>query len=93
MKKITVYFSSALLILFCTTLLFAADNLIVESKDAIVRDAKEIKEQVPEDFKAAKKELIRKSNEVKASAKQEVKNIREGLNKPIKPVTSEKKID
>jgi hypothetical protein len=90
MKKIIVYFSSTLLILFCTTL-FAADNVVVETKDSIVRDAKAIKEQAPEDFKEAKKEFIKKSNEVKTSAKQEAKDIREGLSKPIKPSTSEKK--
>lgn len=91
MKKIIVYFSSALLILFCTTPLFAADNTISETRDAIVRDAKSIKEQVPNDIKEVKKEFIKKSNEVKTSTTQELKDIREGLSKPIKPVTSETK--
>jgi len=91
MKKIIVCFSCTLLILFCTTSLFAADNVVVETKDAIVRDAKAIKEQVPNDFKEVKKEFIKKSNEVKTSTKQELKDIREGLSQPIKPATSETK--
>jgi gas vesicle protein len=91
MKKIIVYFSSAFLILFYTTPLFAADNTISETRDAIVRDAKSIKEQVPNDIKEVKKEFIKKSNEVKTSTTQELKDIREGLSKPIKPVTSETK--
>jgi len=90
MKKIIFYFSSAFLILFCTTLLFAADNVVVETKDAIVRNTKSIKEQAPEDFKETKKDFIKKSNKVKTSAKQEAKDIREGLSKPIKPLTPEK---
>lgn len=88
MKKIIVYFSSVLLILFCTTSLFAADNVIVETKDAIVHDAKSIKEQAPNDIKEGKKEFKKKSNKVKTGAKQEAKDIRKGLSKPIKPVTS-----
>ncbi len=91
MKKIMVYLNIAVLILFCTSLLFAADNVIVETKDAIVHDAKAIKNQVPDDIKKTKKEFIRKSNKVKTSAKQEAKDIRKGLSKPIKPVTSETK--
>ena len=91
MKKMIVYFSNAVLILFCTTLLFAADNVIVETKDAIVHDAKAIKKQVPNDIKEGKKEFIKKSNKAKTGAKQEAKDIREGLSKPIKPVTSETK--
>jgi hypothetical protein len=91
MKKIIVYFSSAFLILFWTTLLFAADNVAIETKDAMVHDAKAIKEQAPEDMKEAKKEFIKKSNKVKTGAKQEAREIREGLSKPIKPSTSEKK--
>ncbi len=91
MKKIIFYFISAVLILLCITSLFAADNVIVESKDAIVRDSKAIKEQAPNDFKEAKKELIKKSNKVKKGATQEAKDIRKGLSKPIKPVTSETK--
>lgn len=91
MKKIIVYFIGALFISLCTTSLFAEDNIIVETKDAIVHDAKAIKNQVPNDIKEAKKELIKKSNKVKGGAKQEAKDIRKGLSKPIKPVTSEKK--
>ena len=90
MKKVIVFLISTLLIILCTTSLFTADNIIIESKDAIVHDAKEIKEQAPNDFKEAKKELIKKSNKVKTGAKQEAKDIREGLSKPIKPATSEK---
>jgi hypothetical protein len=88
MKKIIIFFSSAFLIIFCTTL-FAADNVVVETKDAVVHDAKAIKEQAPEDMKEAKKEFIRKSNKVKTGAKQEAKEIGEGF-KSIKPSTSDK---
>jgi esterase/lipase len=91
MKKITVYFSSALLVLLCTTSLFAADNVIVETKDAMVHDAKAIKNQVPNDIKEGKKEFKKKSNKAKTGAKQEAKDIREGLSKPIKPAPPETK--
>jgi hypothetical protein len=90
MKKIITYFSSAFFILFWTTLLFAADNVMVESKDAMVRDIKAIKEEIPNNLKETKEEFIKKSNEVQTSAEQEVKEIGQGF-KNIKPSASEKK--
>ena len=84
MKKMIICFSSILLLLFSATLLFASDNALIETKDTIVRDAKAIKEQVPNDISETKKEFIKKSNEVKTSAAQELKDIQEGLSNPIK---------
>ena len=115
MKKLVLCFFSVLLILFCTTLLNAADDVKQttdksltsavaddakeikkefnktkdETKEAIVRDVKTIKEQVSKDVKEVKTEFIKKSNEVKTSTTQELKEIREGLKKPIKPSTTE----
>ncbi len=91
MKKTIICFSYAFLILIYPTLLCAADNVAVETKDAIVRDVKAIKDQAPNDIKEAKKELIKKSNEVKSGAAQETKDIRDGLSKPFKPSKSETK--
>ena len=62
----------------------------VETKEAIVRDVKALKEQVPKDIKEVKQEIIKKSGEVKASTTQELKEIREGLSKPLTPVKPEK---
>lgn len=62
----------------------------VETKEAIVRDVKALKEQVPKDIKEVKQEFIKKSSEVKASTTQELKEIREGLSKPLTPAKPEK---
>lgn len=83
-KKTMICLIIAFLLLFSSALLFASDNLLVETKDAIVRDAKAVKEQVPGDIEETKKEFIKKTNEVKTSAAQELKNIKEGLSNPIK---------
>ncbi len=81
-----------MLFLFCfgQLLLFAADNVMVESKDAMVRDIKATKEEIPNNLKETKEEFIKKSNKVQTGAEQEVKEIGQGF-KHIKPSTSEKK--
>ncbi len=117
MRKFLFCFFFAFLILFCATLLNAADDgkktidksltsavaddakeikkefhkTKDETKEAIVRDVKTIKEQTPKDVKEVKTEFKRKSNAAKTNTKEELKEIRESLKKPIKPSTTQQK--
>lgn len=52
--------------------------------EAIKQDVKEIKEQVPKDFKKAKGDVVDASNEAKQNVTQEIKDIHEGLKKTVK---------
>ena len=90
MKKIIISFSAAFISIFFSALLSAADNPVTETKDAIVHDIKTIKEKAPNDFKEVKKEAIRKKNYVKKSVTNDLKEGRENLKKPLKPVASDK---
>jgi hypothetical protein len=62
-----------------------------ETKDAISRDIKNLKEQPKQAVKDLKDGAKKKSDEVKDLTTQELKEIREGLKKPIKPTTSDTK--
>jgi hypothetical protein len=55
-----------------------------ESKEAVIHDINQLKEQLPKDAREAKKELIKKSEDIKNLTIQELKEIREGLKKSIK---------
>jgi hypothetical protein len=59
-----------------------------ETKEAVIRDINELKKQLPKDVRDLKKDLIKKSEDIKNLTIQELKEIREGLKKPVKPTTT-----
>ena len=68
-----------------------AVNLYQESKDAIVRDAKAMKEDIPKGLKEAKDSAVQQSKEIKEGATKEFKEIRDNMANPsLKPKTETK---
>lgn len=68
-----------------------AVNVYQESKDAIIRDAKAMKEDIPKGLKEAKDSAVQQSKEIKEGAAKEFKEIRDNMANPsLKPKTETK---
>jgi hypothetical protein len=62
-----------------------------ESKEAVVRDARAMKEDIPKGLKEAKESAIQQSRDAKESAAKELKEIRDNMANPtLTPKTNSK---